>query len=234
MTTYADVYITLADLWALGLSAQAFAVAPRPIEDVSVSLSTLQLTAHGFTSSSVITFPLVGPMSVGAPPSPLVPMTPYYPIVVTDSLFQVAATPNGSPITLTDAGSGAYGCLLDQYARINEQMWATSRNLDEVLTGELPPIKPDPSTGLYPGQLVGIAARECARSLIATMSFDNAAFRVVSERLDKWLGIDEKTKDGWKLGKPLQPRPVDQDNIANNGARASASSCPDRWVIRAL
>ena len=43
------------------------------------------------------------------------------------------------------------------------------------------------------------------------------------EEFDKILLAD------WKSGKPVQPRPTDGDDVADNGARASSARRPVCW-----
>ena len=73
-----------------------------------------------------------------------------------------------------------------------------------------------------------------ARRASVALTFDNPAFRQATERVFAYEEQDHKQLDLWRNGKPLQPRPLDQDNGPNNAFIAAASAAPDCWTLPSL
>lgn len=225
-------YATRDDVYLLGLSAQAFVVRPRPVDTatgVDITTGTIRLTAHGLTALDIVTLTVT---SGGSLPAEYSAFTAYTPIVVTGSLFKL--TTGTTPIApLTSAGSG-WAVEVDQLRRLDRQIEIASADFDEVYTAGEPPLLVDPLTGLYPQQMVGWVARRAALQAATTLEFDNPSYRVALDRIEKRREADDKLAASWMAGKPLNPRPTDQNTIADNGARALASTPVVGWYTGGL
>jgi hypothetical protein len=206
-------YCTAQDVYDLGLPPRAFAAVARPFDSVNASTGTIAIKAHGLAVGDVVTFEVA---DGGQLPTGIAVATTYYPIPVTSDLFRVSASPSGSAITFVSAGAG-WAVAVDPVRRINVVAEEVSRRIDESLTADDPPIVPY-SNGSFPGQLVGLAARMTARFLVTSLQFDNAEFRVASDRLFAQEEWDNELMKTWRSGKPLNPRPVDQTTTVENGA----------------
>ncbi len=233
-------YCALDDVFVLALSAQAFVVRPRPFDAVDASTATIRLKAHGMSNADLFTMEAV---SGGSLPTSITGFVTYSPIVLSADLFRVALTPNGSPISSWVAAGSGWGVAIDPYRRIQAHIEEAKSRIDECLTAHDPPILPDPITGKYPQVLVGINARMAARAAVTSLQIENAAHRISVERLFAMAAFDGDTdppaKKGsllgdWKGGKPIQPRPVDEDNVADNAARAGSSRKAVNWTTGRL
>lgn len=234
-------YATRANVYALGLSAMAFASRPRPVAsgDADAASATIRLTAHGLSDGDVVTFVVT---SGGALPTGVSAFVPYYAHVVTSDLFRVSTTSGGVPIaSWVSAGSG-WAISVDPGPRIDAHLEDAAARIDECLTAHDPPLLVDPTSGKYPAVIVGLNARMAALSAVDTLAFDNPAFRSVVDRLEAqrdWDGYGDKGAiagtllGDWKLGKPVQPRPTDEDNTLDNAAIATASD-PMPWRSASL
>jgi hypothetical protein len=224
-------YATLDDVFNLGLSAQAFVVRARPFDAVDITTGTIRLTAHGFSAADSLLFVAV---SGGALPPELSGFTYYTPKPLGADLFQVLSPSNGIVIApFSSAGSG-WSIGIDLSRRLQAHLEETAATIDEHLTAHDPPILPDPNTGKLPQILVGLNARMAARQMVTSLQFDNAAFRVATDRLFAREAADQIILNDWKNGKPLQPRPTDQDNILDNSAHASTSRASVGWTTGQL
>ena len=93
-------YAQESDVYTYGLPRGALGNPGRLVDSSLAATSTITLSEHGFATNDPISF-RVPTGTNGALSSPLVADTLYYAIYRSDSTFQVAATPNGAPITLT-------------------------------------------------------------------------------------------------------------------------------------
>lgn len=212
-------YSTNDDVYLLALSAQAFVVLARPFDAVDATTATIRLKAHGFSALDIIAFEV---MDGGTLPTSVSQFTSYYPIPVSSDLFRVATTPNGTPIaSWASAGSG-WGVTVDQARRLAAHRENAFAEINENLTAYKPPILPDPITGKYPQVLIGLEARMAARAAILSLEIENEAYRISRDRLIAQEKFDQGLLDAWRAGKPIQPVPIDQDAIPENGARASS------------
>ena len=218
-------YSTLDEVFTLGLAAQAFQMLPRPFDAVDAATATIRLRAHGLTLDDVITFEV---SDGGALPTAISAFQPYYPIPVTADLFQVALTPNGTPIASWVSAGEGWGVTVDTRRRIQAHAEETAAEIDEALTADTPPIKVDPVTGKYPQQLIGLNARMTARAAVLSLQVENAAYRVAIDRLFSKEKADQDQLAIWRSGKPLNPRPTDQTAIPDNAAIASGDT-PTPW-----
>src|SRR5580693_1975997 len=197
------------------LSAQAFVIAPRPVgappsslaQDFNFSTGIIRLPGNGFTSADIVSLLAT---SGGAVPGGAAALTPYYPLPgAAGDFFQLAATPNGAPLTFSSLGAG-WSILIDAGRRIDKHLVDTAAQIDECLTAEKPPIHRDPVTGLYPQILVGINARMTARLAVTSLQIEVASYRKAVDRLFAQEGVGDKPAPGtdrwylaqWMRGKP--------------------------------
>jgi hypothetical protein len=223
-------YATRDEVFLLGLSAQAFVTRPRPLEaydasNVAISTGTIRLTGHGFSTADLVYLTVT---AGGALPGGTAPLTYYSPLPLGNDLFQLAATPYGSPIVFSSIGFG-WSLAVDPMRRIDLHREERSGFIDEHLTAHEPPILPNPVTGKYPIVLVGLCARMTARAAVTSLQIENAAYRVAIDRLMAMAAADGDTNPpaqpgsllgDWKAGKPVQPRPKDQNTVPDNSAVA--------------
>ena len=225
-------YATRDDVYNLALSAQAFVVAPRPVGappsslalDFNYTTGTIRLPGNGYGAGDIVyLLPTIG----GSVPTGAAPLTPYYTIPgpVAD-FFQIAATPGGPVLTFSDLGAG-WAVIVDTGRRIDMHLAERASVIDEHLTAHLPPIQPDPITGKIPQVLVGLNARMAARAAVTSLQIDNAQYRVAVDRLFAMAGQDGDTNPpaqkgsllgDWKSGKPIQPRPYDENGVLPDNA----------------
>jgi hypothetical protein len=223
-------YCTKTDVYALGLSAQAFVSRARPFDAVDGATATVRLVAHGLDSSDVITFVVT---SGGSLPTGVSAFTPYTPIVVSSDLFRVKPVGGSLIASFALTGSG-WAVAVDPGRRLDAHIVAAAAEIDENLTAEEPPILVDPVTGLFPQTLVAINARMAARAAVTSLQIENAAYRVAVDRLMAKEASDRKMLDTWLAGRPLNPRPTDQTSVADNGAMAAAYREPVPWTTGTL
>lgn len=216
-------YASRDDVYQLGLSAQAFVTRPRPPEsytasDFNPTTGTFRLTGHGFATTDLVYFTVT---NGGTLPGGAAALTYLSPLPLGGDLFQLAATPDGAPLTYSAAGSG-WALAVDPMRRLDAHLTETAAEIDEHLTAHEPPILPDVTTGRYPQILVGINARMAARAAVISLQIENKAYRVAVDRLMAQEARDLVLLADWKSGKPIQPRPKDQNEVLDNAARASS------------
>jgi hypothetical protein len=213
-------YCTRDEVYLLGLSAQAFVSRPRPFDAVDATTATIRLKAHGLSSLDSVTFEVT---SGGSLPSSISAFTVYTPVVVSTDLFRLAGISSW-----VSAGSG-WGVSVDHGRRLDAHILETAAEIDEHLTAHLPPIKPDPVTGLFPQILIGLNARMAARAAVLSLQIENPAYRAAIDRLMIREAFDKEILAAWKAGKPVQPRPTDQNSVLDNAAIAAATRPPVPW-----
>jgi hypothetical protein len=231
-------YATRTDVYKLALRAQAFVCAPRVIVEVDDDAGTLTLPGHGLSDDDPVRLSLDGAESsiIGtadpALPGGLSASTLYYAQPVADSsdLFKLSTSVGGSPIaSFTDAGAGTFGLVVDHGPALDACLVATAAIIDEHLTAHEPPIQVDPDTGVYPPILVEVNAVLAGIKMLRVHGLQNPLYRDAASDL---LGR-EKFYDGilatWLAGKPVQPRPRDQNTIPDNSALAEADTEPTAW-----
>lgn len=227
-------YATRDDVYLIGLSAQAFVTRPRPLEsyvlnDFNPATGIIRLVGNGFSSDDLV-YLTVTPG--GALPGGSAALTYYSPLPLGGDLFKLAATPGGTALTFTTAGSG-WALAIDPLRRLDVHLEQAAAEIDEDLTAHEPPILRDPITGKFPQVLVGMNARTAARSAVTSLQIENAAYRKAVDRLLAQEAHDLATRADWKAGKPIQPRPTDQNELPDNAARAySLPAVP--WITGRL
>lgn len=222
-------YASIDDVYLLGLSAQAFVTRPRPLEsitDIDPITGVIRLVGNGFAPSDLVYLSVT---SGGTLPGGATALTYYSPLSLGGDLFQLVLPSGGPPLTYTSAGAG-WAIAVDPGRRVDRHLAAAAAEIDEHLTAHTPPILRDPVTGLYPPVLVAINARMAARAAVTSLQIENAAYRVAVDRLNAQEAKDLQTLATWLAGKPVQPRPVDQTETADNAARA-ASGVAVAWSM---
>ena len=215
-------YCTRDELFALALPAAAFVARARPIEDgdVSAASATIRLKAHGLTALDSIMFECT---LGGSLPTGISAFTVYYPIPVSVDLFRVATTRGGTPIASWASVGSGWSIAVDTSRRVDMQIIDARARIDECLTAHELPIARD-ADGYYPPVLRGINARMAARQMIATLQFENEQYKYAADRLAAQEKADDEMLKAWKDGKPIQPRPVDADELADNAPRVSSGT----------
>jgi hypothetical protein len=217
-------YATRDDVYLLGLSAQAFVVLPRPFDAVDAASATIRLRAHGLSALDVITFEK---SSGGTLPTGITEFQAYTAVPLTADLFRVAL--NGVLITSWASGGEGWGITVDPGRRLDAQLEAMAAEIDEDLTAHDPPIKRDPTTLKYPQVLVSLNARMAARAAMISLELENEAYGVARDRLVEREEADNAMRLAWRNGKPIQPRPTDENLVADNSAIATAGLYAD-WL----
>jgi hypothetical protein len=209
-------YCTPDDVFQLALSAQAFKTLARPLDGIDGPSGTIRLKAHGFAASDSITFEVT---SGGALPTGLSAFVAYSPIPVSSDLFRVTGFPS-----YVSGGSGG-GVAIDPTRRLAAHILEASSEIDQHLTANAPPL-----VAPFPQVIIGLTARMAARAAILSLSVENAAYRVAVDRLFERQAKDQEMLAQFRDGWPINPRPVDQTVIPENGARASATRGPIGWT----
>lgn len=217
-------YCILDDVYLLGLSAQAFVSRPRPFDSVDASTATVRLKAHGFAVDDILTFEVT---DGGTLPTAISGFVPYYAVPSTSDLFRLATLAGGSPIASWVTAGDGWGISLDPARRILSHIVETASEIDENLTAHLPPILVDPITHKFPQVLIGLNARMAARAAVLSLQIENPGYRVAVDRLFAREADDRIMLAAWKAGKPIQPRPTDENSIADNSARAYSDTATD-------
>jgi hypothetical protein len=215
-------YATLQDVYDLGFTARAFVVVPRPWQPekrmgdaIDITTGTIRMAGHGYSASDLVEFVLYGAGSVPAGASDGVL---YSPVPVDFFRFRLAL--NGTTLTYTAPGSG-WALQIDPERRLQRHLDDAATRIDRALIAQSPPLKPDPITGKYPAEVVGINARIAARSAIPSLQFENPAHRSAADRVLAQEAADERMLADWMAGKPLLPEALDQDGVANDAMRAT-------------
>lgn len=147
-------YAQKSDVYKQGLPRGALGNPGRLLESSLAATSTMELAEHGFAAGDAVTFRVT---QGGTLSSPLVAGTVYYVIPITDSTFQVSATPTGSAITLTTDG---VSMIVTIDLPFDEVLEYYSRFADGFLPAHCVPL-PQP----YPITVVAIVAKLTAKQI---------------------------------------------------------------------
>lgn len=218
-------YATKDNVFTLALGAQAFVALARPFDAIDALSGVIRLKAHGLSDLDLVTLEV---SDGGSLPPELSDFQIYRARPMSADLFRLASETEDPIPYFLDAGSG-WSISVDPYRRLDCNLVDTAAFIDEHLTAHDPPILPDPMTGLYPPILVGLNARLAARQTVNSLQLDNAAYRVALDRLFDSEKRDMQLLADWKAGKPVQPRPTDQNQTADNAPRAGCSRPAIDW-----
>lgn len=206
-------YCLPADLYLYGLPRGALASSGRLADSANVADSTIALDAHGFATGDAVQ---VRPAAGGELPAPLTAATTYYAIAVDDWRFQLAATPGGSAITLTSAGS-TFVVLAP--LSIDAAIAKASRMIDDMLPAHVVPLA-DP----VPDVVRMTAAELAAAWLLAQTGGESSTLTSVYDaarrRMERW-------SRGAELRGPNAP-PSAQLSTGGGATRARAAVSPWR------
>jgi hypothetical protein len=147
-------YATQADVYTYGLPRGALGNPGRILDSLLAATSTATLAEHGFSTGSAITFRVT---QGGALSAPLIAGTTYYAIYLTDSTFQIAASPTGSAITLT---TDSIQAIVSADLPFADVLLFYSRFVDGFLPAHAVPL-PTP----YPITVIAIVAELAAKRL---------------------------------------------------------------------
>lgn len=223
-------YATRDDVFNLGLSALAFVARARPLEPtplaaVDLATGVIRLKAHGLSASDLITLEVT---SGGALATGLSAFVPYTPSVVSFDLLRIVNPATGLPFTSYVSAGAGWSIAVDPLRRLDMHLVATAGDIDDKMTAHLPPFLPDPTTGMYAQKLINLNARLAAISTATTLQFENAAARVAVDRLESQIKHDWEDLATYLAGRPIQPRPTDQNDVPDNAPRAY-SGTPVAW-----
>jgi hypothetical protein len=192
-------YVTQADVYTYGLPRGSLGNPGRLVESILSSTSSAILSEHGLVNGDAIT--LRTPTgSGGVLPAPLVAGTVYYVLYQTDSSFQVSATPNGAPITLTTDGVAVIVTKDLPFAQLGEFY---SRFADGFLPAHVVPLQAP-----YPITVVGIVAQLVARRIQLLSG-------TTSESMDALEASAAKQLKRWADGLPVRDAATPPNKPAN-------------------
>lgn len=218
-------YATLDDVFLLGLGAQAFVSRARPVDaPAAVNLATgvIRLEAHGLSADDLITARVT---SGGTLPTGIVTTAVYGVEVVSFDLLRITAA--GVPITsYVSAGSG-WALAIDPRRRLQRHLLDKWAIINDKLTGHSPELELDANGYSI---VTGLNARLAANAAVTSLQFENAVSREAVDRLKYEIDQDWKTLESYLAGRPILPRPVDQNSIPDNAATASAG-VPVNWQL---
>jgi len=233
-------YTTLAQVYALGLPAQAFAARPRAIEVVDAATGVFTLTGNGLFDGSLMRFTVQGEGTLGKPdaalPAGLSASVVYEaaPVSGSSDLFRVAPF-GGSVITsFGDDGAGVFSIIVDPQQALIVIIADESAQVDNCLTGQAPPIERDPATQEYPQILSGIVARRTAVRGALSMGLANPVYQESLDRLIAGQGFDNARLEEFLQGRQIRPEVIDQTTYADDAPRARSGAwtggCYTRWI----
>lgn len=149
-------YATQSDVYTYGLPRGSLGNPGRLVDSALAATSAITLSEHGFANGDPIKF-RVPTGTNGNLPAPLVAGTIYYALDLDDSTFQVSATPNGAPITLTTDGVSVVVVKDLPFAQLLEYY---SRFADGFLPADQVPL-----AAPYPVTVVGVVATLVAKRI---------------------------------------------------------------------
>jgi len=132
-------YVTLAEKFALGLGAEAFVAASRPITAVNAAANTLTIPGHGANTDDTCRLE-----STGGLPAPLAEGVVYYaePVPGSLDLLKLRASAGGVAIDLSSAGDSdaVHSILFDPTPKILQMIEAVSGDYEQALHAHALPL----------------------------------------------------------------------------------------------
>lgn len=235
----AAAYAQIPDVFIYGPKAEMYRARARSVRSVTVPAAVFSLPSHGLNPLEPMTFAVTGTSILGQAqptlPTGIDAVTTYYPLPLGGNLFQVATVIGGSPVTVSDAGTGVFGVEIDPSFKLDRLLEGTARGvIDEHLTNYDPPILVNPQTGKYDLVLVRLNARLTARDAVSVIGLANPEVLAATvAALDKDLEHDWAALTRWMAGKPINVRPGDQTSGIIEGAAKSAYDRPSQGWERA-
>ena len=132
-------YSNDAGLYTHGLPAGSLAPSSRVLSAIDPATDTFTLPGMALAKNDPLRWENQG----GALPTGLSASLVYYalPVADSDSLFQASLAPNGSPVDITDAGTGATSVVVSMGGRILTARAAADGEIDEAIrTGNDTPL----------------------------------------------------------------------------------------------
>lgn len=177
------VYATIRDVRELGgVPRGLLSNEGRLVGSALAATDIVTLNEHGFETNDPL---LVRAASGGVLPAPLGAGVTYYAIKLTDSTFQLAATPGGAAINLTTDGASV---VVTAPLPVERLLRLYSRWVDGVVP-HLVPLAPA-ADGTYPDVVVAAVARLTGKALanLDGKSSDavNAAELAAKAQLERW------------------------------------------------
>jgi hypothetical protein len=203
-------YCTPADVYDFGLPRGSVPRNGRLVYAVDTSADTIELGGHGFEGGDVVT---LRTEAGGSMPSPLAAGTPYYVLVVSDALFQLAASAGGAAINLTSEGESVVVIPPDPLPAACE--WG-ARVIDDQL-----PAGAVPLTAPYP-------------EIVRMTNAELAAWKLMSVRGAATTTLTEMTKEvrarlaRWAAGQPI--RGTHAPTPTSLAAAASVPRATSSWA----
>jgi hypothetical protein len=219
-----SAYATPQDVYDLGFGAAAFVVVPRPWkpEDrkgdaIDIATGTIRMAGHGYSADDLVEFVLVG---AGSVPGGVAAGAVYSPAPVDFFRFRLRDS-GGNLIASFHAPGNGWSLQINPERRLQRHLADAAARINNALTAYATPLTVDPTTNKYPVRVVGINARMAARSAVASMTFENAAYRVARDVVMGMEAADEATLAEWVMGKPINPAASDQTSVADDAMRAT-------------
>lgn len=225
-------YCELADVYALGLPAQAFTAAARPLDGVTIATGVLLLYGHGLSADSAVRFSIESSSLAGATaaalPGGLTAGVTYYAQPVADSsdTFKVSATAGGATInSFTSEPVGLWALVVDPRPRL----LASIRDRGEYINARsiayrTPFVQVD---GRWPDGLNGLNARMTARDCLGITGAQNPLYAGAAKVVMDRAGEDMAVLVDASMGKLVFGPAVDSTPTIVEGGATSWSSASD-------
>lgn len=205
----ATPYASLGDFYVHGLRSAALVAEPRPVSLVDFATDRLVVRSHGMPADHPFSVEVRG----GSLPAPLSATTVYYAVLVpsSDDLLQAAATPGGSPVDITTAGSGTLVVVPQIAPFVEKSLEAWSSYLDdEVIVHDTP-------LTTWPLVVTQVVCWLAAYDVAVTKGLLNPNFKDSAAGIkDKW-DLALKKIESWKLGRSIKDA-TDQDGTKPDDA----------------
>jgi hypothetical protein len=224
-------YATEFDVWALGLSAQAFATPSLSIVAVDASTGTLTIPGHACALDALLHFDVLSSSVLGATaaalPGGLALATSYYarPVDGSWDLLRLSLSAGGATISsFTDAGVGVFGITVDPTAKILRHI----RDRGEFITTKAIAYRggfQKDADDRWPFGLTGLNARMAARTAMPAAGLQNPVYRQSFEAVLASAKEDESTIIDLSQGKLCFGPPADVTaNVVQAGATSWSSA----------
>src|SRR5262249_55247747 len=126
-----EAYAAVPDLYMHGLPPALLVAQPRALQAVDPVADAFRLSGHGLAQDDSLEFVSSG----GTLPGGLSASAVYYaiPLPDSDALFRVAASPGGSPVALSDSGTGVTAIVPNLVAKARAALAFRARWIDQHL-----------------------------------------------------------------------------------------------------
>jgi len=217
-----DAYADIPDLYVHGLPPALLVAQPRPLESIDVGTGTFRLGGAGLADDDPLQFISMG----GLVPAGLSASAVYYAIPVPDSesLFQVAASVGGLPVTITTAGTGVVAVVPSLLAKARAALIFRARWIDEHLVAHSVPL-----VAPYPVDVVAMNAILASADLMRTIGLGNPEYAQSAQPIFDAANQVQLRLNRLADGVPLRGAVTDRTpTIAEAGARAWGE-CDRGW-----